>query len=249
MASTAVVDFANFVPQEVRVLTEEEFYDETGIEETYRKLAAQGITRENVCILTEYSPVLTDANKQIILRRYSDKQEARKHLMNTNELIEYLVIDSYGENDLDIPVHKIVQYICGRLMHEAGINMLSDLPRLTEGCAELTPDAVYNIINTRGVERGHRLVERINNFLNFLYENGWNHLFYDDDDDAHVESNDVQQVNLTPYKGVVENSCPICFDDNTESLVSTPCNHIYHSACIEKWLKSHSNCPLCRKQF
>ena len=106
MASTSVVDFANFVPQEARVLQEEEYYDETLLDEIYRDLAKEGITRENISILTNNSPVLTDANKQIIMQRYKDEQEARAHLINTNELIEYLVIDLYGENDLDVPINS-----------------------------------------------------------------------------------------------------------------------------------------------
>ena len=233
MASTAVVDFANFVPQEVRVLTEEEEYDENVIEETYRKLAAHGITKENICILTDYSPALTTANKHIILQRYSDEQEARSHLIEVNHLVEYIVINCYGENDIDIPARTIVQYICERLMRIAGIDMLTDLPRLTEGCSKLTYSAKNLIIYIHGEERGRKIVNRVNTFISFLFDNGWNHLF-------------VAEAKLSPYKGVVENGCPICLDDNTENLVSTPCNHIYHTACIEEWLKTNTNCPLCR---
>ena len=245
MVSTAVVDFANFVPQEVRVLTEEEEGDENVIEETYRELAAHGITRDNICILTDYSPALTDDNKQIILQRYSDEQVARHNLLKVNHLVEYMVIDCYGENDIDIPVQSIAQYICGRLMRIAGIHMLTDLPRYTGGFSRLTYGAEDDIIHINGVERGRKIVDRANAFISFLFNNGWHHLFvYDDDASTYVDS-----TNLTPYTGVVENSCPICFDDNTENLVTTPCKHIYHTACIEEWLKTHTNCPLCRKEI
>ena len=246
MASTAVVDFANFVPQEVRVLTEEEYNDENAIEETYRVLASHGITRENICILTDYSPALTMANKQIILQRYNDENEARKHLMQVNHLVEYIVIDCYGENDIDIPVERIVQYIGRSLMRMAGIDILTDLFRLTNAQPELTSDAEDNIIDVHGPLRGPRLVERINNLLTFLYDYGWDHLFNPPDD---YDPTNVNKVNLTPYTGAVENGCPICFDDNTVNLVSTPCKHIYHTACIEEWLKTHNTCPLCRKQI
>ena len=249
MASTSVVDFANFVPQEMRVLTVEDLFDEAMVDYLYRELARHGITRENICILTEYSPALTNANKQIILQRYSDVDDARDNLMNINELVESLVIDGYGENGLDIPAHRIAAYIGMRLIREAGIDIESDLFRLTNGQSELTSDAAYNIIDMQGPLRGPRLIERINNFLAFLYDYGWDHLFNAPDDYIPTAPTNVNKVKLTPYTGTVENSCPICFDNNTVKLVSTPCNHIFHSACVEEWFKTHSTCPLCRKQF
>lgn len=213
----------------------------------------EGITRENICILTDYSPGLTFINQQIILQRYNDLQVARNHLINANENIEFLVIDLYGENNLDIPVNNIVNYISVRLRRESGIDIISDLARLTEGASELSSDAVYNIIDIHGAQRGRKLVERINKFLAFLYSNGFRQLFsvaqlFTNNDDDHA-------VKLIPYNATQnssateDTSCPICFDNNTVNLVSTPCNHIYHSKCIEEWLKSHNTCPLCRKQI
>lgn len=43
--------------------------------------------------------------------------------------------------------------------------------------------------------------------------------------------------------------CSICLGEfnEDESLRLLPnCNHIFHVVCIDRWLTSHSNCPLCR---
>ncbi|CAN7070629.1 unnamed protein product [Brassica oleracea var. botrytis] len=43
--------------------------------------------------------------------------------------------------------------------------------------------------------------------------------------------------------------CSICLGEfnEEESLRLLPnCNHIFHVVCIDRWLTSHSNCPLCR---
>ncbi|KAF8051938.1 hypothetical protein N665_1641s0003 [Sinapis alba] len=43
--------------------------------------------------------------------------------------------------------------------------------------------------------------------------------------------------------------CSICLGEfnEDESLRLLPnCNHIFHVVCIDRWLNSHSNCPLCR---
>ncbi|XP_010449540.1 PREDICTED: putative RING-H2 finger protein ATL53 [Camelina sativa] len=46
--------------------------------------------------------------------------------------------------------------------------------------------------------------------------------------------------------------CSICLGEfnEDESLRLLPkCNHIFHVVCIDRWLKSHSNCPLCRAKI
>ncbi|XVF05769.1 hypothetical protein REPUB_Repub05bG0201000 [Reevesia pubescens] len=46
-----------------------------------------------------------------------------------------------------------------------------------------------------------------------------------------------------------ETECSIClgvFEDEQKLKVLPECNHAYHSECVDKWLSSHSSCPLCR---
>ncbi|XP_059843677.1 uncharacterized protein si:ch211-59o9.10 [Hypanus sabinus] len=42
--------------------------------------------------------------------------------------------------------------------------------------------------------------------------------------------------------------CHICFNDYSsgEKLRILPCLHDYHSQCIDRWLKGHISCPICR---
>jgi hypothetical protein len=44
-----------------------------------------------------------------------------------------------------------------------------------------------------------------------------------------------------------ESSCAVClseFEDD-DPLRRLPCNHSFHKACIDKWLKRNKVCPLC----
>ena len=40
--------------------------------------------------------------------------------------------------------------------------------------------------------------------------------------------------------------CVICYQGcGRKVVVQTRCNHFFHNACIKKWLKIKTNCPLC----
>ncbi|KAK8644334.1 hypothetical protein V6N13_123644 [Hibiscus sabdariffa] len=42
--------------------------------------------------------------------------------------------------------------------------------------------------------------------------------------------------------------CSICLEgyEVDEEVREMPCNHFFHSGCIEKWLRIHGSCPICR---
>jgi len=44
-----------------------------------------------------------------------------------------------------------------------------------------------------------------------------------------------------------ENTCTICLESNNLSI--TKCGHIYCVECIERWLKTKANCPICKKNL
>eukprot|EP00268_Persea_americana_P044855 TRINITY_DN45391_c0_g1_i1.p1 TRINITY_DN45391_c0_g1~~TRINITY_DN45391_c0_g1_i1.p1 ORF type:complete len:364 (+),score=68.75 TRINITY_DN45391_c0_g1_i1:337-1428(+) len=63
----------------------------------------------------------------------------------------------------------------------------------------------------------------------------------------------IKSITVCKYKrgdGVVEGTdCSVCLSEfqEDESLRLLPkCSHAFHLPCIDKWLKSHSSCPLCR---
>ncbi|CAG5115052.1 unnamed protein product [Candidula unifasciata] len=45
--------------------------------------------------------------------------------------------------------------------------------------------------------------------------------------------------------------CSICMDDFELAMEvrKLPCDHLYHSECIIKWLEMHGTCPVCRKDL
>jgi hypothetical protein len=44
--------------------------------------------------------------------------------------------------------------------------------------------------------------------------------------------------------------CSICLQDlrgaSAEERLALPCAHVFHAACVEPWLRTHSNCPECQ---
>lgn len=39
--------------------------------------------------------------------------------------------------------------------------------------------------------------------------------------------------------------CPICLD-SLNKIYTTICNHDFHEDCINTWLETRNNCPICR---
>ncbi|XP_031123897.1 E3 ubiquitin-protein ligase Os04g0590900-like [Ipomoea triloba] len=67
----------------------------------------------------------------------------------------------------------------------------------------------------------------------------------------------IKSITVFKYKkgdGVVidGSDCPVCLSEfqEDENLRLLPkCSHSFHVNCIDTWLKSHSNCPLCRSNI
>ena len=65
----------------------------------------------------------------------------------------------------------------------------------------------------------------------------------DDDIDDKLPS-----IVYEPYMKLHDKSCTICMEDyeSGDSIKVLPsCNHPFHDACIEEWLKEKTSCPTC----
>ncbi|KAL7091401.1 hypothetical protein ACP275_12G103400 [Erythranthe tilingii] len=49
----------------------------------------------------------------------------------------------------------------------------------------------------------------------------------------------------------VDDQCVICLEDWVagEKAKQMPCKHRFHGGCVEKWLKIHGSCPVCRYEM
>ncbi|KAL2460409.1 RING-H2 finger protein ATL54 [Abeliophyllum distichum] len=63
----------------------------------------------------------------------------------------------------------------------------------------------------------------------------------------------ISAISIVKYKrgdGLIEGTdCSVCLNEfqEDETLRLLPkCNHAFHISCIDTWLRSHTNCPMCR---
>lgn len=68
-----------------------------------------------------------------------------------------------------------------------------------------------------------------------------------------LEQSQIESIQVFKYKrdqGLTEGTdCSVClseFEDDENLRLLPKCSHAFHVPCIDTWLRSHKNCPLCR---
>ncbi|KAK6805481.1 hypothetical protein RDI58_003266 [Solanum bulbocastanum] len=63
----------------------------------------------------------------------------------------------------------------------------------------------------------------------------------------------ISAITICKYKtgeGIIEGTeCCVClseFEEDETLRILPKCNHAFHIPCIDTWLRSHTNCPMCR---
>ncbi|KVI03127.1 E3 ubiquitin-protein ligase RING1-like [Cynara cardunculus var. scolymus] len=62
----------------------------------------------------------------------------------------------------------------------------------------------------------------------------------------------IDSLGVSVYKkghGFINSDCAVClgeFQDEENLRILPQCNHAFHVFCIDTWLRSHKNCPVCR---
>ncbi|KAH3877290.1 uncharacterized protein LOC127871329 isoform X2 [Dreissena polymorpha] len=67
-----------------------------------------------------------------------------------------------------------------------------------------------------------------------------------------LSNEDCSRLPTKTYKKVGDTNCAcsICFEDyqTGDKQTTLTCLHVYHSCCIEPWLKERATCPVCRQE-
>jgi hypothetical protein len=61
------------------------------------------------------------------------------------------------------------------------------------------------------------------------------------------ENKEIKRASTNTQTHTFYTICAICMENYKEGdmVKDLPCKHIFHPACINKWLETHQNCPTC----
>jgi hypothetical protein len=59
----------------------------------------------------------------------------------------------------------------------------------------------------------------------------------------------IPQVQVSPDILEGQPQCPVCMEPFLETTAQLPCQHCFHTECINTWLHSQNTCPVCRHEL
>ncbi|GBP87260.1 E3 ubiquitin-protein ligase RNF115 [Eumeta japonica] len=61
----------------------------------------------------------------------------------------------------------------------------------------------------------------------------------------------LPREDVTPEQAAADTTCSVCWETfkQGEQVSRLECEHTFHSACIEPWLRLHATCPICRRSL
>ena len=72
-----------------------------------------------------------------------------------------------------------------------------------------------------------------------------------------LPNNEANNVNPDELNENTLDDCSIClqnlkqkkeFENQYMNVVVTPCKHYFHRDCLQIWIRSHNDCPICRRE-
>jgi hypothetical protein len=66
-----------------------------------------------------------------------------------------------------------------------------------------------------------------------------------DDYDENSDLNEIEKIGNKMIKLIKK----LKNNKNKKKFMITPCNHTFHSICLEKWLEQKNECPYCRTKI
>lgn len=66
---------------------------------------------------------------------------------------------------------------------------------------------------------------------------------------SHKSCNSLKSGDSDEEAEDIKSCCSICLSDYRDSevvRVIPHCGHMFHTVCIDQWLRSHATCPICR---
>jgi hypothetical protein len=167
------------------------------------------------------------------LKPYLDRNKHKK--MQTNDLftfqgVQFKVV-ACDPPELPARVGKSTTIFCEGVLHPSLRNLLP--PELLHQVAQLPPGLQMLLLNT---ERTTRELEDMLSHRRGLFEDTLTQL---------------ERFNWPPGADdptTSQTTCMICLGDfrDGDECRRLPCRHVFHTSCVDEWLRRCTDCPICK---
>jgi len=169
-----------------------------------------------------------------------------KPYLTRNKLMRFMTNDQFTYQGVQFKVvccepngpariGKNTTIYCEGVLHPSLRNLLP--PELLEQLSSLPPGLQMLLLNTEALSRGYE--DRLMEVQEMLSR-------------RHGMQNDaisrLEETRWSEVSSLGQQTCMVCLCDfeETDQVRRLPCNHIFHSSCIDEWLRRCTDCPICK---
>jgi len=172
-------------------------------------------------------------------------ENVNEPIENVNEPIENETIENneMEDDDTDDDMPALINQEQNNQINNSNIENENNQQNLNTNSIQYINELLNVNINALGNN-----MDTVRTILNSNSNNDYESLIELNNNNVKRGIKDLKNVGNI-IDNITNKDCPICSQNDFDTIIKTNCNHSFCYSCLEEWLKENVKCPICMKEF